>query len=228
MLTIYSPFPEARRYPSDEDEWFIDSLAELVHELVVSIGGSVGGIESGTGEMGICVFEANPKEMLGLLSPLLKRHCPKGTHMVLFYEDDEDEKIEEESLFRGDETPQLEPLPLKNVQLAYRPFEIESRPVKTKFLETDKYIFEAIASSSGISRQYLNNAIDYSQRMILNEDELTSGIVRLMSAGYIYSEVDKYFVNEDLLTQIPRTANGKVSGFRHDAWKSVHKALFNL
>lgn len=228
MLIIYIPFSEGRRDPNDEDAWFIDSLAELVHESVAEVGGYVGGIESGTGEMGICVFEANPKQMLDLLSPLLKRHCPKDTHLVLFYEDDEDEKVEEEFLFHGDEIPQLEQLPSKNAQWAYRPFMIDSRPINIKFFETDKYVFEAIASSPGISRQYLNNAIDFSQRMMLSEDELVGGIARLISVGYIYSEDDKYFVNKDLLTQMPQTASGRISGLRHDAWKSVNKALFNL
>ena len=226
MLTIYIPLPEGHRYPNDEDAWFLESLAELVDETLLSLGASVGGFETGPEEVGICVFGADPKTMATKVTPFLKRHCPSGTHLHTFYDDVEEGESEDNPLFTDADTATCEPLPVSSSDFAYSPLDLKPYRQSIKFAADDRYIFKAIATSPGISVTNLNDAIDAAERIGLKDDELSDGVARLQDADYIYSDAEGLHVARRIANELPRTAKGNVSSYRDDAWKQVYDTLF--
>lgn len=226
MLTIYVPLPEGHRYPNDSDAWFLESLSEMIDEALLPLGASVGGFETGPDEVGLCVFGADPKTMATELVPLLKRHCPAGTYLNVFYDEDEDGTSEDILLFRSGEAPVREPIPVTSPEHAYRPVDLTAPALSSRFAEDDRYIFKAIASSPGLSLGDINSAMDAMERIRLEEQALKDGIDRLQKAGYVRSDAAGLQVAPRIAGQLPRTAKGNVSSYRREAWDRVFEALF--
>ncbi|MDB4793079.1 hypothetical protein OAG75_00395 [bacterium] len=228
MLTIYIPLPEGHRYPNDKDAWYLESLAELVDETLHSLGATIGGFETGPNEVGLCVFDADPKAIMEALTPLLKRHCPLGTYLHTFYDEDEGEEGESEDigLFIDSDTPSCEPLPLSSPKFVYSPLDSEPFDRSVEFATCDRHIFKAIASSPGITVKDLNNMIDYFERIRLNDDKLSDGVTRLLDAGYIYLDSGGLYVTQRIAPKLPLTAKGNISTYRDDAWEQFNNDLF--
>lgn len=226
MLTVHIPLPSGQEHPTDHDQWFIESLAELMDDQLSTIQGAVGGFETGGDIVGICVFDADPKQMAQALTPLLKAHCPPGTCLHLYYEEDEPGETEEFPLFGEGEKPPCLPLPLTSPDMAYGSVNLKPTSVPIGFTQTDEEIFKAIATAPGLTRDNIGNAVDAMMHIALTDEEISSGLSRLLEAGYIHVDNQSFVVAPEIAEQLPRTAKGNISAYREEAWDQVNAALF--
>lgn len=228
MLTIYIPLPDGRDYPDDEDAWFVESLSELIDEYLRPLDAAIGGFETGPDEVGLCAFGADAAQMADALMELLTRHCPQGTVLDLFYDEEEGEVGESETraLFADGAIATQDALPVADTEFAYRPFRIGAVGKSFEFAITDRYIFKAIATGCGLSKQQVVDAIDMAERVRLSKDELDGGIARLHQAGYLVNDGDSFTLATGIAAALPRTAKGNLSWYREASWDQVYQAMF--
>jgi hypothetical protein len=111
--------------------------------------------------------------------------------------------------------------------LLYRPLTVEprGRPA-TPLGEEDRYVFQAIATSGGLSREAIAPAVDAAQRKGLSDAEVAGALDRLERAGYIQVQGEDIGLPKVIENLLPKTASGRVSSLREAAWDQVFEALF--
>jgi len=227
-LIIYIPFESnSSNEPVDRDGWFIDSIAEIIEDFVENkLKGKIARyIESGI-EIGIIVSEPASNIVIDSLWDTLRRYCPRGTYIEAV-DDAVPNPYEKIPLFNESEIPPGEPLPVTEPQFEYKPFSVSPLEKRCSASNRMKRIFRWIANANGINAEtiYLTEC-NYAGKLFFPEKKNRRLLGLLEKANYIQRKGDFYFVTESIQALLPRTASGKVSFLRNDAWKALYKAIF--
>ena len=227
-LIIYIPFESnSSNEPVDRDGWFIDSFAEIIEDIVENkLKGKIARYIASGIEIGILVSEPASKIVIDSLWDTLRRHCPRGTYIDVM-DEAAPNPYEKIPLFKESEIPPEEPLPVNDPQFEYKPFSVSPLENKCSASNRMKRIFKSIAIANGINVEmiYLTECQN-GGKLFFSEKKNRRFLDILEKVDYIQREGDFYFVTESMQALLPRTASGRVSLLRDDAWEALYKAIF--